>query len=387
MMLLAPAPAQDCGTFDLGCKVGRAVKSAFASIVDAAAEGAAKLVVEAASWWVTTPSVNPQDSAVIAAQAVTQPVILIMLVASMLVQAIRVVISRKGEPAVAVFFGLVRFAVVSATGLAVLQGALLAGDALSEHILNGAANNFAFLMRDVLNGEHSVLGLFLILILSLIALVLGLIQWILMALRQAGLLVLAAMLPLAASGSLTKSTRVWLDRLAPWLIALVCYKPAAAFIYYIGFSYLSTTNSNKPGGLGTAITGIMVLFLAVLAMPLMMRFFSWSSVQVAGGGGGGGAMAGVVGAAALTGYAGRSSAVQQATYMEAAGPGSGSIAPGAGQPPPSGAAPVGAGSAAAAGGAAAGGAVAGAAVAAEAAKAPGRAARTAGRHMTGDDQR
>jgi len=384
-MFLAGAVAEDCGTFDLGCKLGNAARSAFASIVDAAAEAAANVVVEAASWWVTTPSVDPQDSAVIAAQAMTQPVILIMLVGSMLVQAIRVLISRKGEPAVAVFFGLVRFAVVSAAGLAVLQGALLAGDALSEHILNGAANNFAFLMRDVLSGEQSMLSLFLLLILSLIALVLGLIQWILMALRQAGLLVLAAMLPLAASGSLTKSTRVWLDRLAPWLIALVGYKPAAAFIYYIGFSYLSTTNSNKPGGLGTAITGIMVLFLAVLAMPLMMRFFSWSSVQVAGGGGGGGAMAGVVGAVALAGYSGRSSAVQQATYMDASGPGSGSTARSTGQPPPAGAAPVG-GAAAAAGGPA-GAAVAGAAVATEAAKAPGRAARSAGRHMTGDDQR
>jgi hypothetical protein len=82
---------------------------------------------------------------------------------------------------------------------------------------------------------------------------------------------------------------------------MVVYKPAAALIYYIGFSYLSTTSSNDPGGIGTMITGIMVLLLAVLAMPLMLRFFVWSGVQVAGERGGGAAMLGAVGAMSLSG--------------------------------------------------------------------------------------
>ncbi|MDN5855836.1 MAG: hypothetical protein L0K86_23950 [Actinomycetia bacterium] len=133
--------------------------------------------------------------------------------------------------------GLIRFAVVSALGLVALQIALRAGDALATQLLDGAAGNFALLMEDVLvDGDAT----FLVLLVSLIAAVLSLVQWVLMAMRQAGLLVLAAMLPLAASGSLTRSTRGWLDKLLVWLLAMVAYKPAAAFIYYIGFSYLSS---------------------------------------------------------------------------------------------------------------------------------------------------
>ena len=71
---------------------------------------------------------------------------------------------------------------------------------------------------------------------------LSLVQWLLMALRQAGLLVLAAMLPLAASGP-----RAWLYRLLSWLGAMVAYKPAAAFIYYLGFTYLSSTSGTQAG--------------------------------------------------------------------------------------------------------------------------------------------
>ena len=84
--------------------------------------------------------------------------------------------------------------------------------------------------------------MFLALLFSVVALVLAMIQWVLMAFREAGLLVLAAMLPLAAAGP-----RAWLNRLLAWLLAIVVYKPGAAFIYYIGFSYLSTTSSNGCG--------------------------------------------------------------------------------------------------------------------------------------------
>ena len=178
-------------------------------------------------------------------------------------------------------------------------------------------------MRDALTRDQD--RLFLALLFSVVALVLAMIQWVLMAFREAGLLVLAAMLPLAAAGP-----RAWLYRLLAWLLAIVVYKPGAAFIYYIGFTYLSTTSSNDPGGIGTMITGIMVLLLAVLAMPLMLRFFAWSGVQVAGERGGGAAMLGAVGAMSLSGAAGRAAAVTQAGFMDSSGPGSAGGASGPG---------------------------------------------------------
>jgi len=169
-----------------------------------------------------------------------------------------------------------------------------------------------------------------------------------MAMRQAGLLVLAAMLPLAASGSLTRSTRGWLDKLLVWLIAMVAYKPAATFIYYIGFSYLSSPNANHPGNAGTMITGIMVLLLAVIAMPVLLKFFAWSGTQIGGGAGTGSGFLGAAGVVAMSQGYGRG-AVDRAAAMETSGPGSYATFGGA-------ASPAGAAPAAATGGPAAAGA-------------------------------
>src|SRR5690606_32202536 len=105
----------------------------------------------------------------------------------------------------------------------------------------------------------------------------------------AGILVLAAMLPVAASGSINDSTKVWLNRMVPWLITLVVYKPMAAFIYAIGFELMNADPAEEPFVLG--FIGLFVILLAVVAMPAMMRFFAWSQLSMTGGSGVGGAIA------------------------------------------------------------------------------------------------
>ncbi|MBN9098148.1 MAG: hypothetical protein J0I49_08570 [Pseudonocardia sp.] len=385
-----PTPPADCGTFDLACKATRAVGSILDDFVATVARGAADLIVTTSTWWTTTDSVDPRDSAVIAAQGATSTLVGIIVFGSILVQAIRLILSHKAEPLLMVATGLFRFAIVSALGLVVLQGALRAGDALATSVMSDAANNFALFMVDTLTGPNNVNNTFITLLCAVIGAVLSLIQWLLMAIRQAGLLVLAAMLPLAASGSLNRSTRGWLDKVITWLIAIVVYKPAAAFIYFIGFSYLSSPSSNTPGSISTQITGLMVLLLAVLAMPILLKFFAWSGTQVSGTGGGGSGMLGAAGAVALAHGTGRSPAVQGAADLESSGPGSASTSS---TPPPSGvatgaasttAAPTAAG-AGAAGGSTAGAGAAGPAGVAVAVIAAGAAAtKAAGSQFPGD---
>lgn len=369
--------AQPCGALDLGCQAGQAVGPAFEGIVADVARGAAELVVAMAAWWTATDSVDPTNEAVVAAQGATRPVILVMLVGSVLVQAIRIIISRKGEPLVMVATGLVRYALVAALGLLTLQIALRAGDALATDLLDGAVGNFAqFLQERLTVGDGDTV--FVVLLVSLIAAVLSVVQWVLMALRQAGLLVLAAMLPLAASGSLTRSTRGWLPQLLAWLLAMVVYKPAAAFVYYIGFSYLSSPSISSQDDVATMLTGIMVLLLAVIAMPVLLKFFAWSGTQISGSGGGGSGFLGAVGAVAMSRDHGRG-AVDRAAAMEANGPGS--HASFGQHPPVTMPAPTGAASTATSSTASSAG-VAGAGVAA--AGAAGVAAvRAAGRSMSG----
>jgi type IV secretion system protein TrbL len=306
----------------------------FTAIVESAARAAAALVGDAASWW-QVPSTSLLAPAVLGAQDALRPVLLLVLTASVLVQSIRIILMRRGEPVFAVFGGLLRFAVAAALGITVLQGALWAGDALAANLLgtrigsgvgSGAESGavaFGATMREALTARRGGLAEpFLLLLLSVAVLLLAAAQWMAMALRQVALLAVAATLPLAAAGSLTATTRGWLSRLVPWALAMVLYKPAAALIHAVGEQYLAQLAEPGGPGVGTVLAGTVVLALGVAALPMSLRLLSWSSVRIASGGASGEAMAGATGAIRLSSLGSTSPSVQLATFMENAGPGS-----------------------------------------------------------------
>jgi hypothetical protein len=110
-----------------------------------------------------------------------------------------------------------------------------------------------------------------------------------------------------------------LDRLIGWLLAIVAYKPAAALIYYLGFSYLSP-RAGAPGNLGTILIGVLVLGLAVVAMPVLLKFFSWSGTALGGSGGSGSGTLAAAGAVALA-RAGRGPGIDRGAALTAAATG------------------------------------------------------------------
>jgi type IV secretion system protein TrbL len=308
---------------DIGCEIQQAAKGAFEQIAESAAGAAGQMIVDSLTWWVRTPSVDPQNPAVATAQAYTLPLIALVLMGSVLVQAIRMTVSRKRDPAVSVGVGLVRYFVVATVGLVALAGAVKAADDFAAWVVGQTMIDFSTRMKAVLT-PVVIANPFSLLAMGGLGYLLGAVQWVLGFIRQAGILVLAALLPLAASGSINESTKPWLNRMLPWLLTLVLYRPMAALIYMIGFTFLGAGND-----VTTVMTGLMVLALAVVAMPAMMRFFSWAGVSVTGGGGA--AMAGAIGAASLIGATSRAPANQHATYIDLHGPGSrGSPPPGAG---------------------------------------------------------
>src|SRR5882757_3072239 len=318
-------------TLSAGCVVQSVVGSAFDKIAQTAGQAAGDLLVQAMSWWVKTPSVNPDSASVRQLQSYTLPIVGLVLTGSILVQAIRMILSRKKDPAVDVTMGLLRYAIVTTLGLTTLGLALQAGDQLASALLNQAMNDFANRMKGLMTAAI-LTNSFSLLFVAAAGFLLAAIQWLLGFVRQAGILVLAVMLPLAASGSINQSTRSWMSRLVPWLISLVLYKPMAAMIYVIGFGMLGTGQD-----VSTVMTGLMVLVLACLAMPAMLRFFSWAQVSASGGGAAGALASGAMGAVALSQLTTRGSAVQSANSVERNGPGS------VGGSPPQGAGPGGGG--------------------------------------------
>jgi hypothetical protein len=79
----------------------------FTAIVESAARAAAGMVGNAADWW-TVPSTSLLQEGVLSAQNALRPLLLVVLTGSVLVQAVRIGVSRKGEPVIAVAGGLMR---------------------------------------------------------------------------------------------------------------------------------------------------------------------------------------------------------------------------------------------------------------------------------------
>jgi len=224
--------------------------------------------------------------------------------------------------------GAVKYVAISSLSMTVLSLALSAGDDIAKQLVQNGSNQFGDSLAKLL-GTATLTNPATVLLLGILTFLLALIQWVFGFIRQAGILVLASLIAIAAAGQLSTWGRQWFPRIASALVALVLYKPIAAMIYSVGFKFMGHGKD-----LSTAVIGVMVIALAVIALPAMMKFFSFVGGSVGAGGGGGAlALAGgaVGGAAALSqfggggggGSDGGSTATSQATYMETTGPGTG----------------------------------------------------------------
>ena len=135
---------------------------------------------------------------------------------------------------------------------------------------------------------------------AVIAIVLGLlaflgsvIQIMLMLVRGGMLVLLVGTLPLIAAFSNTEMGHQWFRKATAWLLAFALYKPAAAIIYAVAFKL-----GGQQGALAL-LDGVMMLILAILALPALLRFLVPATSALAAGGGTGVMLAGAAGAAAM----------------------------------------------------------------------------------------
>ena len=93
-----------------------------------------------------------------------------------------------------------------------------------------------------------------------------------MLFRQAALVILAGVLPLAAAGTLAPGTRAWFRRVTGWMLALIFYKPAAAAVYATAFTMIGKGKDPR-----TILMGFATVLLSLLALPVLMKFFTWTT--------------------------------------------------------------------------------------------------------------
>jgi hypothetical protein len=228
------------------------------------------------AWWTTAPAPDLEhEQAISMMQHWMTPVTFTVAVLALMLAAGRIILTRKGDPLIEVVTGLTVVAAVTGgtTALAiVLPNRLLQfGDEFSGWILaKTAGGGFGAKLTEhlALNAMTALLAV----LLGCLALVLGLIQALLLLFRQAALIVLAGMLPLAAAGTLTRATRPWIRKVSGWMLALAFYKPLAALVYATIFTLAGNGND-----LHTCLMTLAMMVIALVAFPVLLKFFSWTT--------------------------------------------------------------------------------------------------------------
>ena len=317
-----------------GSAAGAAASGALNGIASAIQSGIAWIVQNSIDWWVKIPSPDlAAEPAVGRLQQWMLPFTAAVAVLGLIIAGGKMALTRKANPLIDAGSGLVTIAATAAVGVLLPSLLLQAGDAWSNWVLNASTGGqFASRLTELLTlGGASPA---VVVVLGIVAIIISAVQAVLMLFRQASLVILAGVLPLAAAGTLTPATRPGFKKVTGWMAALIFYKPAAAAVYAAAFTLIGTGN-----GVRTILMGFAMVFMSLLALPVLMRLFTWTTGQVAESAGGGGfmqtALSGAVAIGALRGGSGMSGAAEQARLVSAqlgpAGGGPrGAQAPGAG---------------------------------------------------------
>ncbi|WP_394253597.1 hypothetical protein [Arthrobacter pityocampae] len=231
-----------------------------------------------------------------------------LAVLSMIVAGARMVWSQRAEPAQDLLKGLLTLAIVTASGVALLNVLLGATDALAEQIISqGIGDDFESDVQQLLGfvdtgvvGDNVFLGgeIMLVIVGGLVAIIINIVQIMLMVLRTAMLFLIAGVLPLSAAFMNTETGKTWFSKIIAWTLAFAFYKPAAALIYATGIQ-MTTSGLFSGQALLQFSAGLMLILASVVALPVLIGFLSPALGAMASSGGGGGAAMGfaAVGAA------------------------------------------------------------------------------------------
>ena len=320
-----------------GAAAGTVANDALSGIASAIQSGVSWIVTNSITWWVKIPSPDlAGQPAVSSLQQWMLPLAAAVAVLGLIIAGGKMALTRKANPLIDVGSGLVIIAATSAVGVLLPDLLLQAGDAWSDWVLNASTGGqFASRLNTLLSLTGAAPAV--VVVLGLIAILISAVQAILMLFRQASLVILAGVLPLAAAGTLTPATRTWFKKITGWELAIIFYKPAAAAVYAAAFTLVGTGT-----GVRAILMGFAMVALSLLALPVLMRLFTWTTGTISESAAGGGflqtVLSGTVALGALRGSFGGSGgtgAAEQARLIAdrlgpaGSGPG-GAQAPGTG---------------------------------------------------------
>ncbi|NAZ81036.1 hypothetical protein GTR02_04300 [Kineococcus sp. R8] len=256
-------------------------------------DGATWIIKTTVGWWLEVPSIDLAESPAVQLREYVWWLAIVVAAGSVTWQGARMALTRRADPLLDIGRGLLTLALWAGVGITAPALALQAGDAFSLYVLDKAASGRVadrLIQLASLTGVNSAGA---VIILGLVAMLAGLVQAVLMIFREGAVVVLAGTLVLAAAGNASNFGRPWLMKLISWMLALVCFKPVAALVY--ATALVMTGEGTDPR---TVIVGLTMMVLAVAALPVLMKLFSWATGSTGHSGSLGGAAAAAMGTAA-----------------------------------------------------------------------------------------
>ncbi|PWU52735.1 hypothetical protein DLJ47_17945 [Micromonospora sp. S4605] len=319
-----------CNPLDPRCIPGQILDNTAGRFLDELAEqssqAAAEMLKTLVTGWLSipTPVVSQNSGVVKHLQAYTGWAVAAIAVGSVLVAAIKMTLERNGREAGTFAKNLVTLVVLAGAGVPAVQLLIEIGDAYADWILSASANGDLGKRLLLLVPATRITGMppVVVIGISFMVFLSTMVQLLLLLARNAGLVLLTGLLPVAAA--VGGSVR---NRYLTWLLALVLYKPAAATIYAAVF-WLGQGQT-----LTDLLTGMVMFCMAIVALPALMRLIAPAVAVLSTGGSSGAAVAATSAAGQLASGAVRLSGSSGGSRGSAdAGASSGPVRPGGANP-------------------------------------------------------
>lgn len=196
----------------------------------------------------------------------TSTLTLFLVTMGLMIAGIKTFKDRNGRPAREVFEALGKVVFVTVAGSLAIQLFVTAGDHYGKWILDSAGLDTGTF---TVGGAAVASAPGLAIIIGLFGILTVLCQWALMFLRGAILPLLSAYWPVSAASAMLEGGKKSFEGVTKWIIAFIVYSPLAASIYALAWRM-----KNGDEGIGGVINGWILVVLAVLALPALLRLIA-----------------------------------------------------------------------------------------------------------------
>jgi hypothetical protein len=273
-----------------GSAVGGVVSSAWQQVCQSFADAAASMLKAFAKAFAAMPDVSLNSAGIRSVYVISLGIATSVAALLLIGQVIRTALTHDGSALATGLVGVGKAALAFLLTLAIGGTGLAAADEVTRWIVTqsfGSIEALSHRLGNLLGGAaagNQSLGTgvsaALLLVFGIIGILLVIVLWFELLLRNAAIAVLIATSPIAAAGQVSETTKAWWTKLVSATVQLIILKPVIALVFAVGLSMTGQATDVE-----TLLAGMLVLVLAVFAWPAIARFFTFASVQVAGGSG------------------------------------------------------------------------------------------------------